>query len=512
MSNGEDTYDDRSIEPGVWRYAKADRVHVIVDAEDYFDLMQQAMLKARQRVLLISWDFDTRIHLTRGRRWWQRRMKRHDPYPARLGSFIVWLTRHCHEVEIRILNWSFGTLKFLRRGSMILDLVSWLWHPQIDYKFDSAHPIGCSHHQKIVLVDDRLAVCGGIDMADGRWDTREHRERDPRRQRPGGHPYGPWHDITLMLEGPAAAALDALGRDRWKRAGGRPLRTLKPSDHSLWPDDLVPHFENVEVGISRTRAAYNGDPLVDEVEQLFVEQIRSARHFVYAENQYFASRVIAEAIAARLAEPDPPEFVIVHPTAAHGWVESTVMDPIRARLVRAIEEIDTQHRFHLYTPVTGRNPIYVHAKLLIVDDEVLRIGSSNFNNRSMRLDSECDVFIDCARPGNDHCKAQITSIRHGLLAEHCGLAEREVEALIAQAGSMAGMIAALGGGRGPRKLLPFHPGEPTPLEADLADREVFDPEDPAEMFRILPPGRGLFRPGSLLARSMERLNRKRRRA
>jgi phosphatidylserine/phosphatidylglycerophosphate/cardiolipin synthase-like enzyme len=507
----EEPFDDRSVEPGVWRYAKADRVHVIVDAQDYFDLMQQAMLNARQRVLLISWDFDTRIHLTRGRRWWQRAW-RSTEYPARLGSFIVWLTHHCNEVEIRILNWSFGTLKFLRRGSMILDLVSWLWHPRIDYKFDSAHPIGCSHHQKIVLVDDALAVCGGIDMADGRWDSREHREHDPRRQRPGGHPYGPWHDITMMLEGPAARALDALGRDRWRRAGGRPLKTLKPAEGSLWPEGLAPHFENVEVGISRTRAAYNGEPEVAEVEELFVEHIRRAKHFVYAENQYFASRVIAEAIATRLAEPDPPEFVIVHPDAAHGWVESTVMDPVRSRLVRAIEEIDRQHRFHLYVPWTGQTPIYVHAKLLIVDDEVLRIGSSNFNNRSMRLDSECDIFIDSARPGNGHCTPQITAIRQGLLAEHCGLAEDEVGALIAQAGSMAGMIAAVGGGRGPRKLIPFHPGEPTPLEADLADREVFDPEDPASMFRILPPGRGLFRPGSLLARSMDRLNRKRRRA
>ena len=488
----------------------ARRVRVIVDAQDYFDLMQQAMLKARQRVLLISWDFDTRIHLTRGRRWWQRAW-RHREYPARLGSFIVWITRHCHEVEIRILNWSFGTLKFLRRGSMILDLVSWLWRPRIGYKFDSAHPVGCSHHQKIVLIDDSLAVCGGIDMADGRWDTREHHEHDPARQRPGGTPYGPWHDMTMMLEGPAAAALDALGRDRWRRAGGRPLRPLHQSERSAWPDDLAPHFENVEVGIARTRAAYKGDAAVTEVEQLFLQHIARAKRFIYAENQYFASRIVAEAIATRLTEPEPPEFVIVHPTSAHGWVESTVMDPVRARLVRAVEEIDRHDRFHLYSPWSGKTPIYVHAKLLIVDDEVLRIGSANFNNRSMRLDSECDVFIDCARPANAGCSEAIRALRYSLLAEHCGLEAEEVGPLLEQAGSMARMIALLGGGRAPRTLRPFHPGEPTPLEARLADGETFDPEEPAGMFSIQPPGRGLFRPGSLLARSMNRLNRKRRR-
>ncbi len=71
-SQADGAFDDSSVEPGVWRYAMATRVRVIVDAEEYFDLMQQAMLKARQRILLIGWDFDTRIHLTHGRRWWDQ--------------------------------------------------------------------------------------------------------------------------------------------------------------------------------------------------------------------------------------------------------------------------------------------------------------------------------------------------------------------------------------------------------------------------------------------------------
>src|SRR5690606_40350343 len=90
------------------------------------------------------------------------------------------------------------------------------------------HPIGCSHHQEIAIIDDQLAVCGGIDMTDRRWDTREHREGDPRRKRPGGSAYGPWHDMTMMLEGPGAAALDELARDRWRRAGHAPLSAVGP--------------------------------------------------------------------------------------------------------------------------------------------------------------------------------------------------------------------------------------------------------------------------------------------
>ena len=102
----ETDWDDSSAEPGVWRYAMATRMRVIVDAEAYFDLMQQAMLKARSRILLIGWDFDTRIHLTHGRRWWQKAWKRE--FPARLGSFIPWLVRHNRGLEFRILKWGLG--------------------------------------------------------------------------------------------------------------------------------------------------------------------------------------------------------------------------------------------------------------------------------------------------------------------------------------------------------------------------------------------------------------------
>jgi len=498
--------EDRSVEPGVWRYAMATRVRVIVDAEAYFDLMQQAMLKARQRILLIGWDFDTRIHLTHGRRWWQKGRKRQ--FPARLGIFIPWLTRHCSSLEFRILKWGMGMIEVAGRGTMMLDLMRWLPHKRIDLEFDNHHPIGCSHHQKIVVIDDQLAVCGGIDMTDRRWDSSEHCEQDERRKRPGGSAYGPWHDMTMMLEGPVAGALDELARERWRRAVGKALSPPTATQSSAWPDKLEPHFENVEVGIARTRAEYEDERGVNEIEELFVLQIARATRFIYAESQYFASRAVAEAMCARLSADDPPEIVIVNPETADGWVESTVMDPARDRLVQAIRKTDKHGRFHIFMPYSGQTPIYVHAKLLIVDDEILRIGSANFNNRSMGLDSECDAFIDCTRPANDHCSPAIRSLRHSLLAEHCGLDAGEVGGLIDKAGSMAAMIEALGIRRR-RHLRAFVPHELSELEVEMVDRQLLDPEEPAEMFRIGSPGRGLLRSGGLLARAMDRVKRKR---
>lgn len=498
-------FDDSSDEPGVWRYAMAKRASVIVDAADYFDLMQQAMLKAQHRIHLIGWDFDTRIHLAKGRKWWKRAWDR--GYPIRLGSFILWLQRHQRELEVLILKWSFGFIKFFGRGTMLLDIARWARHKRIQFKFDTAHPLGCSHHQKIVVIDDALAVCGGIDMTSERWDTREHMEYDERRKTPNGKDYCPWHDATMMLEGDIAGALGELGRDRWHRAGGRELRPVEADCETAWPEELAPQFENVEVGIARTRAKFREDEGVDEIARLFEAQIARAKKFIYAESQYFASRIVAEAICKRLSEDDPPEIVIVHAEHAEGFVEQQAMDSARARLVQGLREADTKRRAHLFIPYTGETPVYCHAKIMIVDDELLRIGSANFNNRSMGLDSECDVFIDCARPANGHCGQSICALRHSLLAEHLCLRDEEVGALLEKHGSMAVMIDALGEDR-PRSLRRLRLEHLTNMQEDMADSELLDPETPDEMFDFMQSRRGLFRHGGLLGRAMANWRRK----
>ena len=489
--------DDAGVSASVWRFARATRAHVVVDAADYFDLMQDAMLAARQQILMIGWDFDTRIRLGGGRRWWN--LPRKGRFPARLGALIVWLVRQHEGLQVRVLKWNFGALKFVLRGTMILDLIRWWRQARIDFKFDSAHPLGCSHHQKIVVIDDKFAVCGGIDMTSDRWDTPEHAEQDPRRRRPNGKPYGPWHDMTMLIEGPAARILGDLGRARWATAGGAPLMPCDPRSDSPWPEKLTAEFTDVEIGIARTRAAYGRAPEVEEIEELFVEHIARTKRFIYAESQYFASRRIAEAIALRVAEPDPPEIVLVNPFSAEGWLEQAAMDGARVRLLHAIGERDHKHRFRIFVPyAAGGTPIYVHAKLMIVDDEVLRIGSANMNNRSMGLDTECDTFIDAARPGNAHAAAPITRLRHALLAEHCGLEPSQVSGLLEQHGSMAAMIEALN--MPGKRLAPFTLRPLTDAEKAVADNALLDPERPGELFEPIGGKRGLFRRGGILRR------------
>ncbi|WP_298281890.1 phospholipase D-like domain-containing protein [Novosphingobium sp.] len=473
----------------VWRYARASRAHAVIDAADYFELMREAMMRARQRIFLIGWDFDTRILVGGGRRWWNLPLKQVSP--ARLGPFVVWLANRRKQLDIRVLKWNFGAFKAVFRGVMMLDLLRWWRHPRIVFKLDSAHPLGCSHHQKIAVIDDRFAVCGGIDMASDRWDTREHLDDDPRRKRPGSSKhFGPWHDCTMLLEGEAARVLGEFGRKRWEQAGGKPFEACRPQQTSPWPARIEAEFRDVEIGIARTRSHFREEREVREIEALFEEQIARAKHFIYLENQYFSSRRVAEAIAARMAEPDPPEVVLINPQSSDGWLEQAAMDGARIRLVQSIAQVDHRQRFSVWHPLTaGGRPIYVHSKLTIVDDEILRIGSANLNNRSMGLDSECDVFIDCARPGNGHCKAAIKRLRISLLAEHCGIHDEQVATLLEQHGSMAAMIAAAP--QGGKRLTAFVPHELTEAEQALADNEVLDPERPEEMLSFY--RKGLFR-------------------
>lgn len=476
------------VSKSVWRYAKASKAHVVVDAEEYYAKMREAMLAAEHRILLIGWDFDTRITLCR--REPGHRAARGDP-PDRLGDFIVWLARRKPGLEIRVLKWNFGALKMFLRGSMPFDLLRWWRTPGIDFKFDGAHPVGCSHHQKIVVIDDCFAVCGGIDMTGDRWDTTAHIEDDPRRLRPTGKPYGPWHDCTMALEGDVARALGDYGRERWVQAGGKPMEPCPPRDGSPWPESLTAEFSDVEIGLARTRAQYEDIVETREIEALFIEQIARAKRFIYAESQYFASRKVAEAIGARLAEPDPPEIVVINPESADGWLEQAAMDTARVRLLHALRDRDHAKRFSLWCPYASKGtPIYVHAKVMIVDDEVLRVGSANLNNRSLGLDSEFDVFIDAARSGGDAARSAIRRLRVSLLAEHTGIESEAVEALLRQNGSMAGMLDAVA--KGGKCLRRYEIRPLTEAEQAIADNEALDPERPEEMLSFY-KRRGLFR-------------------
>lgn len=466
-----------------WRIERAAQASVVVDAENYFRYARSAMMKAKKRIMLIGWDFDAAISLI-------REDEARDDAPTKIGEFINWLVDRTPELEIFLLRWDVGALKSMARPVNLFTTLKWMAHPRITVKLDSHHPPAASHHQKIVVIDDCFAFCGGIDMTGDRWDTRHHRDEDAGRKHPDGSPYGPWHDATTALCGPVATALGDHARARWANAGGDSLDPVVDAG-DCWPTGLPVQFENVDIAIARSAPEMDDQQALIEIEHLYVNQIAAAQRCIYAESQYFASRKIAEAIARRLEEADGPDIVIVNPHTADGWLESHAMDSARARLFEALRAKDVHGRFRIYHPVTRRGaPIYVHAKILIVDDRLIRVGSSNMNNRSMRLDTECDVTIDTALAANQGQQQKIVAIRDDLIAEHLELPVERVAAVIAERGLIAGIeeMRAKPG----RTLQPYEVPDLTSVQEWLADNEVLDPEGPGEMLEPVSE-RGLFR-------------------
>ncbi|AFM19846.1 phosphatidylserine/phosphatidylglycerophosphate/cardiolipin synthase [Mycolicibacterium chubuense NBB4] len=422
-----------------WRVEEAARFAYIVDAADYFAHVKAAMLRAQRRIILIGWDFDTRMTFERG--------GKKLAGPNQFGAFLRWLVRRRERLEICVLKANLGLvpgLQTLWRGVIPVALVNRLSSERLEFAVDGAHPTGAVHHQKIVVVDDGVAFCGGIDLTVDRWDTSEHPD-DGRLRRTAGRTYGPRHEVATAVDGAAARALAELARNRWRTATGQFLAPVEPGPN-LWPGSLTPALRDVAVGIARTQPALPPGSEAREVEALNLAAIAAARQTIYLENQYLASRPIAEALAARLQEPDGPEIVVILPRSSESPLERTSMDTARHALLGLLWAADEYDRLGVFWPVTDEGtPIYVHSKVMVIDDRLLRIGSSNLNNRSMGFDSECDVAIEAvgdARGAAD-VRATIICLRNALVAEHLGVSASDLDEALSRCGSVLGAVRAL---------------------------------------------------------------------
>ncbi|MDB6180421.1 phospholipase D-like domain-containing protein [Paracoccus fistulariae] len=462
---------DLTFQPGrnCWRVAHADRFSVIVDGKDYFRTLRESLLKARRFVILVGWDFDFEIEMLPGES--DDEGNAPDGFPNAIGPFFDALVTRREGLDIYLLKWSGGALIAPARTVPTIQIK--LMSPdQLHLGFDGRHPIGACHHQKIVVIDDSLAFCGGIDVTEGRWDTRAHGSYNPLRVKKDGEVAQPWHDSTTLMSGDAASALSELCRSRWQRAMDEPIGEEFSPGHDIWPKGIEPDFTDIEVAIARTAPPERHHEAVNEIETLYLDSIAAATDCIYLESQYFAADGIADAIRARLQEPDGPEVVIINPNAAQGMVEDEAMHVTRSRLIEDLEAHDPHGRFTILYPVneTGQD-IYVHSKTSIIDDAFLRIGSSNIDRRSMGFDTESDVALIARR---DQHRQRITEIRNGLLAEHLAVSPEQVVSAIDSHGSVIGAIRALNDRQG-RGLRPITPRKETMLGKFLSDTRLFDP-------------------------------------
>jgi phosphatidylserine/phosphatidylglycerophosphate/cardiolipin synthase-like enzyme/uncharacterized membrane protein YdjX (TVP38/TMEM64 family) len=449
-----------------WRKVHASRVAFLVDGAAYFEAFAAAAERARRSIMILAWDIHSRVRL--------RRDGRHE-LPNELGHFLHALLARRPELEVRVLDWNFAMIYAFERE--FLPRLHRVWrHPRLHFRLDADHPLGGSQHQKIVVVDDAVAFLGGLDIALCRWDTRAHGARDPRRVDAGSRPYPPFHDVQIAVDGDAAAALGELARERWRRATGHILPAPAP-DGDVWPPTLAPDVRDVTLAIARTDPEWNGRAEVREVETLFLRAIAAAERSLYIENQYFTSIRIGDALVERLREKTGPEIVIVVPCVCSGWLEESTMGVLRARLFRRLHDADGSGRLRIYypsVPELGHGRVNVHSKVLVVDETHLRIGSANLSNRSMGLDTECDLALDAG--GDARIAAAIARFRNGLLAEHLGTSAEAVGAAIEAEGSLAAGIERLRGGQ--RTLAPVETQVAPWLDDLVPETAIVDPDRP----------------------------------
>jgi uncharacterized membrane protein YdjX (TVP38/TMEM64 family) len=248
-----------------------------------------------------------------------------------------------------------------------------------------------------------------------------------------------------MVTGPIAAHLGELARDRWRVLGAQRLPRIVPAAEELWPRGVTADLTNIDVAISRTMPASESGPGVRECEALFLDSIAQAERTIYIESQYFSSPALGHAIAQRLAEPRGPEVIVVAPKECHGWLERNTMGALRDGVFRDLIAADRHQRLRLVYPLASRAhdlPTFVHSKVMIVDDRLVRIGSANCSQRSLGMDTECDL---AAEAGHRHARSGVLEIRNRLLGEHLGISARDVATELARTGSIAALIDARAG-------------------------------------------------------------------
>ena len=457
-----------------FQVAHADRASVLVDGESYYKAFARAAEQAQRSIMILAWDFDSRTRLL-----WND--STFGPPPV-LGALLNFLVRRRRKLRVYVLNWDYPMIFGTDREFPPLYGLNWRPWRRVHLRYDNTYPVGGSHHQKIVVIDDAVAFSGGLDFTCRRWDTCEHPANDPRRCA-NGKPYPPFHDVMAIVDGAAARVLGDIARERWRRATGK---TIPPAaaKGDPWPRDLQPELTDVTVGISRTMPERISQPAVKEIEALYLDMIAAARRYIYIENQYFTAQRIGEALAARLSSRDGPEVVMVLRLLSHGWLEEHTMHVLRTRLIEMLRKADRWNRLGVYYPhiegLTEGTCLDVHSKVMIVDDEWLRVGSANLCNRSLGMDSECDLTFEAR--GESRVAAATRECRDRLLAEHLGASQQQVHAEYERGSSMKSVIAALQ--RNQRTLKPLdHLPEWPGVVVDIA--AVADPEQPVPLEKLV---------------------------
>ncbi len=339
---------------------------VLIDGAAYFAALEEAIGDARRSVLIAGWCLTPEFALLR------------DEPPVLLREV---LGEAAETVDVRVLLWAGAPVPAFtpRRGDVRAGRDALVRGTRIMAALDAhERPLHC-HHEKLVVIDDEIAFVGGIDLTNlngDRWDTPQH----PARGRLG------WHDVSSRLRGPAVADVAHHVAQRWTSVTGERLEPERI--------DVAPAGD-VELQIVRTvpERLYGFAPHGEfRIIEAYLRALRSAQHLIYLENQFLWSPEVVDILAGKLRRPPTDAFriLIMLPDKPN-----TGGDDTRGQLGLLADADGDQGRL-LATTIRARSGktsdrIYVHAKVGIVDDRWLTLGSANLNAHSFFNDTEVNL-------------------------------------------------------------------------------------------------------------------------
>jgi len=359
-------------------------LEVLIDGAQALPLIASELENARSHVHLAGWHFSPRFALVRS----EEEVVLRDL-----------LRRLAENVDVRVLAWAGAPLPLFRPSRReVREMQAELARgSRIECRLDSRErPLHC-HHEKTIVIDDRVAFVGGIDLTDesgDRFDTNEH----PLRGTVG------WHDACARIEGPAVADVADHFRMRWAEV----------ADQTLPPPARSDPAGDVELQIVRTipEGIYESEPRGDfRIVESYLRALRSAEQFVYLENQFLWSPEVAATLASKLANPPSDDFrmLVVLPAKPNTGADDT--RGVLGELIAADAGAGRLLACALYARSGNRSsPVYVHAKLAIVDDRWLTLGSANLNEHSLFNDTELNLVT--------HDPRVVKEVRLRLWSEH----------------------------------------------------------------------------------------------
>ncbi len=299
-----------------------------------------------------------------------------------------------------------------------------------------------------------------------------------------------------MVDGDAAQAFGDLFRERWRRATKESLPQPEDAGGDPWPEHVPAALTKVDIAIARTEPAWKKRPLVDEWRRLTLACIAEAKQVIYMENQYFTSPLVTEALAARLAEPDGPEVVLISTGEAPSWFDRATMDRARGSMIWRLRAADIFGRFRAFFPTTpGGEHIIVHSKTSVFDDRIARVGSANLNNRSGGFDTEVELVIEC---DEEQAKLSIGAFRDRLVGHYMGYTGDAVARARADFGGLAPAIDAL---NREGRLLPIEPAQKTAFSEFVSAYHICDPSDVKDSWRLGSRRENLFQEARAIAQA-----------